>query len=60
MFVCEECGCVENTALCGWITRNNKRRYICSACNPEIGKWHGMFPRRKPEVGEVFINRPPV
>ncbi len=43
IFECSGCGCVENTALApGWWD-NNK---LCSECNPEIGKWHGVFEKK--------------
>lgn len=49
LFVCEECRCVENTALSGFWLRNTegrKGKALCSECDPEIGKWHGRFPKR--------------
>jgi hypothetical protein len=51
LFVCDECGVVENTALCGdgwWGRKQRKRKRgkaLCSECHPEIGKWHGHFER---------------
>lgn len=64
LFVCDECETVENTALAGvfgyWCRgadgRDGKAR--CSNCNPEVGKWHGFFPRETydPERHQV-INR---
>ena len=58
LFVCEECRTVENTALCGfwlWRTPEGSGRALCSACDPEIGKWHGRFPRNEydPEIHNV-------
>lgn len=50
IFVCEECGCIENTALSSFWMRNGNGRTgqaLCSACDPTIGRWHGMFPRRQ-------------
>ena len=57
LFQCEECGCVENTALCGYwyqMFKGDKRK-LCSACVPAThsdgsqnskgGKWHGQFKR---------------
>lgn len=48
LFVCEECGCIENTALCGfWLrkTKDGSGRALCSECDPQTGKWHGRFPK---------------
>ena len=56
LFRCEQCGCVENTAASNYISR--KYPYsedgkalpslpaLCSECDPEIGKWHGLFPKK--------------
>jgi len=46
-FVCDKCGCLENTALSNYWTREEGSPALCSACDPEIGKWHGAFLRRK-------------
>ena len=47
LFKCEECGCVENTALCWyWPRQAKKQSLLCSECDPDIGKWHGMFEKR--------------
>ena len=45
IFKCDECGCVENTALSGywWRKSNGKDKALCSECDPKIGKWHGVF-----------------
>lgn len=61
LFVCDKCDCVENTALCWYATHLiEKTPLLCSACDPEIAKWHGEFDQEKydPAVdkGEV-INR---
>lgn len=59
LFVCDECGCVENTALCGdgwWGRRLRKYRHgegLCSECNPRIGKWHGHFEKIDAEEWEA-------
>lgn len=49
LFVCDECETVENTATSRYWLRNvdGDGRALCSACDPEIGRWHGMFPRRR-------------
>jgi hypothetical protein len=52
-FMCTKCGCSENTALSGYWTqqmnaheRGEPFEPKCSQCNPEIGVWHGKWPRR--------------
>jgi hypothetical protein len=53
LFVCEECGCIENTALSRfWLRKTSlgkgtEGRALCSACDPETEKWHGRFPQRQ-------------
>lgn len=50
MFVCQECGCVENTALSHFWFREMQKdsRALCSECDPEIkGGWHGAFPKEQ-------------
>lgn len=50
LFVCDGCGFVENTALCNYHARVfRKQPRLCSECDPELGKWHGRFPKRRPE-----------
>ena len=56
LFQCELCGCRENTATCNYWTRNDqgsacKGRKLCSACDPDIGKWHDEFRRLFLPVG---------
>lgn len=40
---------MENTALAGWceevVDGQRRRRMVCSQCNPDLGVWHGAFPR---------------
>lgn len=60
LFVCEKCNCIENTALCWYWSRLNKEK-LCSKCDPEIKKWHDIFPREKfdknkHEVIDDFVN----
>lgn len=75
LFVCDQCGVVENTAaagLFGWWGRKQKPskgeiarkpaleilgdgKARCSQCNPERGKWHGLFPREQWD-GERPVN----
>jgi hypothetical protein len=56
LFVCEECRTIENTALSDFWLRNvdgGKGRALCSACDPDIGKWHGRFERRTYDGSQV-------
>lgn len=56
LFACENCGCVENTALCWvWQARAEYKPELCSACDPAIGKWHGLFERRQPRPGQELM-----
>jgi hypothetical protein len=59
LFVCEKCGCVENTALsmCSWGEMCERKPMLCSECCPKQGKWHGKFEKSKPKEGERYINR---
>ena len=55
LFQCYECGCRENTATCNFWSRMDgagqwrgvpaQPWMLCSACDPDIGKWHDQFPR---------------
>jgi len=47
LFECSECHSVDNTALTGfwWNVMHDNKPAQCSACDPEIGEWHGKFPR---------------
>jgi hypothetical protein len=47
LFKCEKCGCIENTALCRYWFREKGSPALCSECDPKIGKWHGLFKKRK-------------
>lgn len=61
VFMCSKCGCIENTAVSNYWTRNmhhtglNKpdNPPLCSECDPEIGKWHGRF-EKKSAIG-LFV-----
>lgn len=53
IFMCSKCGNIENTALSRfWHTEldafqaKQPHKPLCSACDPEIGKWHGEFEQR--------------
>ena len=42
IFACSKCNAVENTATANyWFCKDEEP--LCSECDPEIGKWHGMF-----------------
>lgn len=46
LFTCPKCNCIENTALCNyWSLRREGKEPICSECDPNIGEWHGKFPK---------------
>lgn len=47
LFECSQCHTVENTACCNYWVRVHleKEPPLCSECDPDIGKWHGLFPR---------------
>jgi hypothetical protein len=65
LFACEQCGCVENTALSPfWIKDDEdwpedvRGKALCSECAPThyldgsetgYGKWHGEFEKTTPE-----------
>lgn len=62
LFVCDNCGIVDNTALTNfWSQAEGEKR--CSACDkdsPSGGVWHGRFPpRTMQESGYVFLKRKP-
>lgn len=47
LFECSNCHVAENTALSNYwtaVSLENKPA-LCSQCDPEIGVWHGKFPR---------------
>lgn len=46
VFRCTKCNCVENTAVSHYWTRPKGSPPLCSECDPEIGKWHGRFPKQ--------------
>lgn len=47
LFECTKCHVIDNTALGNfWVDRYvGKKSVLCAQCDPEIGKWHGQFPR---------------
>jgi hypothetical protein len=46
IFRCDQCGCIENTATSRYWLRPKGTLPLCSACDPEIGRWHGRFPQQ--------------
>lgn len=45
VYICEKCGCIENTALGGyWRNVCNNEPKMCSECNN--GEWHGEFEKK--------------
>lgn len=47
VFVCDNCGCLENTALSNFWGRTKGEPALCSECDPFIGKWHNRFEKKK-------------
>lgn len=45
LYQCEQCGCVENTALSPVGLYDDKK--LCSECR--TGEWHGCFEKRSAE-----------
>jgi len=45
-FRCTKCGCVENTALSYAFEHFKDKQYLCSECDPQIGRWHGRFEKK--------------
>ncbi len=53
IFKCSRCGCAENTALCRyWYRKSRGLALLCSECDPDIGKWHGRFPKKEIKMEE--------
>lgn len=47
LYECEQCHCVENTALTNfWEAYMERTAKLCSECDPRIGRWHGRFPKQ--------------
>lgn len=53
LYRCTKCDVVENTACGGFWQQQMKAHEdgvkhepLCSQCDPEIGEWHGKFPRQ--------------
>jgi len=48
LFICDKCGCVDNTSVTSYyVVGDLPMKHFCSECDPEIGEWHGIFPKRK-------------
>lgn len=47
LYECSNCHAVENTALTNfwWDVTHDGKPALCSECDPQIGKWHGQFPK---------------
>lgn len=56
LFRCDKCGCVEESELVGGLSARPDDPLLCSECDPEIQKWHGLFPKQQynPELDFVF------
>ena len=60
VFVCDQCGCLENTACSHFWSREEGTPALCSQCDPTIGIWHNRFERRKWDGNpEGIINKDP-
>ena len=62
LFQCDKCGCIENTACCGYWYRsfsksNPKSLKWCSFCDPDIKAWHFKFSRRFLPKDMFYTNR---
>lgn len=58
LFQCEQCVCKENTALCNYhLHKRDQQPLVCSACDLQIGKWHGKFDREYLEPKQYVTNR---
>lgn len=53
IFKCSKCGVMENTAVSNYWSREKGSSPLCSQCDPEIGKWHGVFLRKPVPQGYV-------
>lgn len=57
LFQCDKCGVIENTSLTWYHGRGQGMLALCSACHPEICKWHERFPRRLFPIGTMETDR---
>ena len=51
LFICDQCGCIENTALSMFWCKDSDHP-LCSECDADRGKWHGQFEKREPTEKE--------
>jgi hypothetical protein len=64
LYQCKKCGAVENTACANYWWRTNPALHkddglppeVCSECDPEIGKWHGEFPKAVFPIGSIYTD----
>jgi len=58
LFVCDDCGCVENTACVPdfWGNHCHGVKVLCSECGV-LKKWHGAFPKKKWDGKREVYNR---
>jgi hypothetical protein len=61
LFVCSNCKAVDNTAVTNWADRvSRKLPPLCSECDPKIGKWHDIFPKKEfTEADRAEVFNPP-
>lgn len=55
LFRCEKCNHIENTATSNYWLSDER---LCSLCDPKIGKWHNLFPRRLYDSKKDIIKNP--
>lgn len=56
LYMCSQCGTVDNTALGGFwrqqlsaLSTGESHKPLCSACDPTIAKWHGEWTQKSAE-----------
>jgi hypothetical protein len=61
LFVCSNCNAVDNTAVTNWAVRTAKQLPpLCSECDPKIGEWHRLFPKKEfAESDRAEVLNPP-
>jgi hypothetical protein len=56
LFVCVECGCVDNTAFPGfWTLRRQEGKHLCTECR--TGEWHDKFGKQQWDGSVKVMNR---
>lgn len=59
LFVCDNCGCIENTATSNFWTRRSGSQKLCLKCDKSKdgmfpgGKHHGLFKRIKATAEQI-------